>query len=179
MSQHESIKPELKEYESSIEGLRQTGHQFWTRGWSLGTSSNYSAVVGRDPLRLLVTASGKDKGHLGPNDFVVCDELGKSAFENQPKSMQRRCSIAWQPSVERVRSFIRIVCGARFYPIIFRHWEGFASAISRCSKGSRGSPPMRRASGYRSSIIRRTYPRWLLKSSSTLPSIHRSLAGVI
>ncbi|MFM7975961.1 MAG: class II aldolase/adducin family protein, partial [Pirellula sp.] len=76
MSQHEPIKPELQEYETAIEGLRQTGHQFWTRGWSLGTSSNYSAVVGRDPLRLLVTASGKDKGHLGPNDFVVCDELG-------------------------------------------------------------------------------------------------------
>jgi len=86
MSQHETIKPELEAYATSIEGLRQTGHQFWTRGWSLGTSSNYSAVVGREPLRLLVTASGKDKGHLGPNDFVVCDELGKPAFENQPKS---------------------------------------------------------------------------------------------
>jgi methylthioribulose-1-phosphate dehydratase len=86
MSQQETIKPQLQAYATAIEGLRHTGHQFWTRGWSLGTSSNYSAVVDREPLRLLVTASGKDKGHLGPNDFVVCDEHGKPAFENQPKS---------------------------------------------------------------------------------------------
>lgn len=86
MSQSETIKPQLQAYESTIDGLRATGHQFWNRGWSLGTSSNYSAVIEREPLQLLVTASGKDKGHLGPNDFVVCDAHGKPAFENQPKS---------------------------------------------------------------------------------------------
>ena len=33
-----------------------------------------------------MTASGKDKGHLGPNDFVICDEQGKPALEDQPRS---------------------------------------------------------------------------------------------
>ena len=86
MSQSETINPQLKAYESTIDGLRATGHQFWNRGWSLGTSSNYSAVIEREPLQLLVTASGKDKGHLGPNDFVVCDAQGNPVFGNQPKS---------------------------------------------------------------------------------------------
>ena len=76
----------LAPYSDAIEGLRRVGQQFWTRGWSLGTSSNYSVVVGRDPLRLLITASGKDKGHLGEHDFVLVDEHGRSAVEGQPKS---------------------------------------------------------------------------------------------
>ena len=82
----EGIKPEFEPYAQSIDGLRKAGEQFWTRGWSLGTSSNYSAVVSRDPLQLLVTASGKDKGHLGVNDFVIVDEFGKPTFPGQPKS---------------------------------------------------------------------------------------------
>lgn len=69
-----------------IEALRITGHRFWKRGWSLGTSSNYSVVAGRDPVQLIVTASGKDKGHLQPADFVLVDKLGKPAALGQPKS---------------------------------------------------------------------------------------------
>src|SRR5438132_7105064 len=30
------------------------------RGWALGTSGNFSAVLGRDPLRLAITPSGVD-----------------------------------------------------------------------------------------------------------------------
>jgi methylthioribulose-1-phosphate dehydratase len=71
---------------SHIQGLIEAGHQFWTRGWSLGTSSNYSVTVSRDPLTLMLTASGKDKGHLDPSDFVFVDEQGKSLYEGQPKS---------------------------------------------------------------------------------------------
>jgi methylthioribulose-1-phosphate dehydratase len=82
----ETIKPELAPYAQSIDGLRKAGQQFWTRGWSLGTSSNYSAVINRSPLQLLITASGKDKGHLGVNDFVIVDEHGKTTFAGQPKS---------------------------------------------------------------------------------------------
>lgn len=57
-------------------GLSETGAYFHSRGWSLATSSNYSVVVGREPLRLLITASGKDKGRLTPTDFVVVDDAG-------------------------------------------------------------------------------------------------------
>ncbi len=81
-----SIAPHLLPYRESIEGLQKVGHQFWTRAWSLGTSSNYSVVVQRNPLTLLVTASGKDKGHLGCNDFVLVDESGRPTLPDQPKS---------------------------------------------------------------------------------------------
>ena len=70
----------------SIDRLREVGHDYWNRGWSRGTSSNYSIVIDRNPMRLLVTASGKDKGHLGRNDFVIVDEEGNLSPKDQAKS---------------------------------------------------------------------------------------------
>ena len=58
--------------------LIEIGRYFHTRGWSVGTSSNYSCLLSRDPMRLLITSSGKDKGRLGLDDFVMTDEQGKA-----------------------------------------------------------------------------------------------------
>jgi methylthioribulose-1-phosphate dehydratase len=57
--------------------LADIGRQFHGRGWALGTSGNFSAVVDRDPLRLAVTTSGVDKGSLSAGDIVEIDENGK------------------------------------------------------------------------------------------------------
>ncbi len=66
-------------------GLIETGRDFHRRGWSLGTSSNYSVVLGRDPLRLLITGSGFDKGRLTPEQFVVVDDRGTRLDAAHPK----------------------------------------------------------------------------------------------
>lgn len=71
---------------TEIQGLCETGLLFYQRGWSVGTSSNYSVVLRRDPLELLVTASGKDKGRLTPGDFVRVDAAGRPVPAGQPKS---------------------------------------------------------------------------------------------
>jgi len=76
----------LANLEQQIDALRETGASFWQRGWSLGTSSNYSVVVSREPLELLITASGKDKGKLTRTDFVRVDSHGKPTSPGQPKS---------------------------------------------------------------------------------------------
>lgn len=84
---HEEPFPEhLQPYADQIDALREVGRIFWQRGWSVGTSSNYSAIVGRDPVRLLVTASSKRKGRLTRSDFVLVDAAGQSVHDNQPKS---------------------------------------------------------------------------------------------
>lgn len=72
--------------DEQIEILQQCGRLFYQRGWSVGTSSNYSCVINAEPLELLVTASGKDKGNLQVDDFVRVDRLGKPVVDNQPKS---------------------------------------------------------------------------------------------
>ena len=75
----------IRTHADSIAGLIETGRDFHTRGWSLGTSSNYSVVVGRDPLALLLTGSGFDKGRLQPEQFVLVGEDGRSLHPSFPK----------------------------------------------------------------------------------------------
>ena len=69
-----------------VDELRATGADFHRRGWSLATSSNYSIVLGRDPLELLVTISGKDKGRLEREDFVRVGADGQPIEPSGPKS---------------------------------------------------------------------------------------------
>ena len=67
----------------AIEVLRETAREFHARGWMLGTSGNLSLALGSPtpadadadppPERFLVTASGRHKGRLGPDDFVDID----------------------------------------------------------------------------------------------------------
>ena len=90
---------------SAIDGLREVGREFHARGWSVGTSSNYSVVISREPLELLVTASGKDKGNLQTTDFVRVDADGQPTFGGQPKSSAEtllHTVLASQPNVGAV-----------------------------------------------------------------------------
>lgn len=72
-------------HDAQIEALRDLGRLFHRRGWSVGTSSNYSVVLGRAPLRLLITASSRDKDRLGPTDFTVVDADGQRVDETAPR----------------------------------------------------------------------------------------------
>jgi methylthioribulose-1-phosphate dehydratase len=46
------------------------------RGWALGTSGNFSAVVRREPFVLAITGTGLHKGTLSPDNFVRVDANG-------------------------------------------------------------------------------------------------------
>ncbi len=85
MNQATKLSP-LDGNESTLARLRECGRMFHRRGWSLGTSSNYSAVIGRNPLELIVTASGKDKSRLGLEDFVRIGADGLPTVAGQPAS---------------------------------------------------------------------------------------------
>ncbi|MFN5322508.1 MAG: methylthioribulose 1-phosphate dehydratase [Planctomycetota bacterium] len=76
----------LAGFDSLIDGLRECGRLFHSRGWSVGTSSNYSVILSQDPVDLVVTASGLDKGALGRADFVRVGADGKPSAPGQPKS---------------------------------------------------------------------------------------------
>src|SRR3990170_1125629 len=56
--------------------LGEIGRDFYARGWVLGTSGNFSAVVSRDPLRLAITASSVSKGAIRARDVLLIDETG-------------------------------------------------------------------------------------------------------
>ena len=95
----------LADFEKDIDALREVGVQFHARGWSLGTSSNYSVVIRRQPLELLITASGKDKGRLSQGDFVRVDADGHPVVTGKPKASAEtlvHIAIAEQPDVGAV-----------------------------------------------------------------------------
>jgi len=65
--------------------LAEAAKGFYQRGWALGTSGNFSAVVSLEPLRLVITSSGVDKGRLTTDQFVQVDGDGKVvAGEGRP-----------------------------------------------------------------------------------------------
>lgn len=57
--------------------LAAVGRRFHARGWVLGTSGNFSAVVSHDPLRLAITASALDKGALEAAHILHVGEDGQ------------------------------------------------------------------------------------------------------
>jgi len=64
----------LTSFESLAEQLAEVGRHCYERGWALGTSGNFSAVVHKEPLTLAITTSGVDKGLLESSDIVAIDE---------------------------------------------------------------------------------------------------------
>lgn len=72
--------------------LAREAARFAGFGWMRGTSGNLSVVVSREPVRLAVTASGLDKGELGPDDLVVVDGSGAPAPADQGPGAPRKPS---------------------------------------------------------------------------------------
>lgn len=85
------MTPDSPDFSSEIAELIECGRDFHHRGWSLGTSSNYSAVVGRDPLTLVMTGSGFDKGRLAAGQFLLVNEdaraIGETALKPSAEAM--------------------------------------------------------------------------------------------
>jgi methylthioribulose-1-phosphate dehydratase len=63
--------------DTAAERLAAIGRRFYSRGWALGTSGNFSAVMSAKPLRLAMTASSVAKGGLRAEDILECDEQGR------------------------------------------------------------------------------------------------------
>ncbi|MCA9182198.1 MAG: methylthioribulose 1-phosphate dehydratase [Planctomycetales bacterium] len=112
----------LSPYEQQVDALIEVGRIFWQRGWSVGTSSNYSAVVSDNPRQLLLTASGKHKGRLTREDFVLVDAQGEPTQAGQPKSSAEtllHCVAAECQGVGAIlhtHSVWSTVLSDRFYP---------------------------------------------------------------
>jgi methylthioribulose-1-phosphate dehydratase len=56
-----------------VQQLADVGRRFDARNWVLGTSGNFSVVLGRDPLRLIMTRSGLSKGALTADGLLEID----------------------------------------------------------------------------------------------------------
>ncbi|HTV56119.1 MAG TPA: methylthioribulose 1-phosphate dehydratase [Terriglobia bacterium] len=64
--------------QAAVQSLCRISKEFYQRGWALGTSGNFSAVVSRNPLQLAVTQSGVDKGSVTPTQIVLVNDAGEA-----------------------------------------------------------------------------------------------------
>ena len=62
------------DFATAAEALCRVGRRFDERGWVMGTSGNFSAVVDREPLRIAITPSMAFKGELAAADILEMDE---------------------------------------------------------------------------------------------------------
>ena len=70
---------EIGNFNKSAAALAECGREYYRRGWVLGTSGNFSALVQREPWRVCITASGNDKGALAAEEthFLEIDETAR------------------------------------------------------------------------------------------------------
>jgi len=64
-------------FAAASKALAGIGRRFSDRGWVLGTSGNFSAVVSQKPLTLAITPSGAHKGQLTGREFLRIDGSGR------------------------------------------------------------------------------------------------------
>lgn len=68
-----AMKPTLP---AVARAFHEIGRDFHTRGWVLGTSGNFSTVMSRKPLKLIITASAVSKGNIRPGDVLMIGANG-------------------------------------------------------------------------------------------------------
>ena len=89
---HQITKSPNAPYYFPVPALRQrlvsVGQEFYRRGWVMGTSGNFSAVVTTRPLKLLMTPSGAHKGRLKPADLLTVDKAGQASPRTKKPSAE-------------------------------------------------------------------------------------------
>jgi methylthioribulose-1-phosphate dehydratase len=70
-----------------LEQLVRVGRRFDERGWVMGTSGNFSVVIGRDPLRLAITPSAAFKGELQADQILEMDDRGAPVDAPSPSPL--------------------------------------------------------------------------------------------
>jgi methylthioribulose-1-phosphate dehydratase len=72
----------LASFKTATRQLAAIGRDFHDRGWVLGTSGNFSAVLSASPLRLAITRSAAHKGRLDESSFLEIDASGRPRRKN-------------------------------------------------------------------------------------------------
>jgi len=75
----------METFAVAAQELAELGHNFYARGWVLGTSGNFSTVLNRNPLQLAITPSGVDKGSLTADEILLIDERGEVVSNHAAK----------------------------------------------------------------------------------------------
>jgi methylthioribulose-1-phosphate dehydratase len=148
--------------------LAEAAKGFYHRGWALGTSGNFSAVVSPEPLRLVITSSGVDKGRLTTDQFVQVDGDGKvAAGEGRPS--------------DETKLHLTIVRGRSAQSVLHTHsvWSTALSALSTDDSGIEiaGFEMLKGLAGVRTHEHREWLP--ILDNSQNMDELARELEELL
>ncbi len=102
------------------------------RGWCEGTGGNFSCVLQRQPLQLLMAPSGVDKGSVSPEQLIVVDERGEVLRDSGRASAETELHLALvQTCGAGAVLHTHSQAGTLLSQWALEHWK--------CSKGWRGS----------------------------------------
>ena len=148
--------------------LVQLSRRFYDRGWVLGTSGNFSAVLEREPLRLAITASGVDKGKLETGDILHVDTAGAAVTGDGKPSAETLLHVA----IARTRG-----AGA----VLHTHsvWSTILSDAFAPDKGltMAGFEMLKGLEGVRTHEHREWLP--ILENSQDIPALARQVEQVL
>ncbi len=148
--------------------LAKAGRNFYARGWALGTSGNFSAVVSAKPMRLAITSTGLDKSLLAAVQFLEIDERAQVVRGQGRPSAEAHLHVA----IVRARG-----AGA----VLHTHsvWSSIVSEAFAAESGLtlEGFEMLKGLSGIRSHEHREWVP--VLKNSQDMPALAEELAETL
>lgn len=148
--------------------LAGIGRGFYARGWALGTSGNFSAVVLREPLRLAITSTGLDKGALLPGQILEMDDAVKVVCGDG------------QPSAE-AQLHVTIVRGLDAGAVLHTHsvWSTVLSGIHAAQGGLvlEGYEMLKGLEGVRTHKHREWLP--ILENSQDMVELSERVSGTL
>jgi len=119
--------------------LADIGRNFYQRGWVLGTSGNFSAVLSHTPLQLAITASGMDKGNLTSEQILQIDADGKvTAGHGKPSDETKLHLVAVKLRGAGAVLHTHSVWSTLLSQTVFAHAEGIALSGYEMLKGLAG-----------------------------------------
>ena len=160
------MKNERTTFTELADELAAVGRLFYARGWVLGTSGNFSAVVSRDPVRLAITASGVDKGALAARHILEIDNAAQVI------------SGAGRPSAETLLH-LTVVARRGAGAVLHTHsiWSNIVSGARRDGLWIEGHEMLKGLEG----VTTHEHREWLpvIDNSQDMPSLARAVERVL
>jgi ribulose-5-phosphate 4-epimerase/fuculose-1-phosphate aldolase len=97
--------------------LAKTGRSFYSRGWVLGTSGNFSAVTSPEPLRLVISSTGLDNSSLTPAQFLEIDDNSNVVRGEGCPSAEALLHLVIVRCMNAEQFYIRTQYGVQYFPV--------------------------------------------------------------
>ena len=153
--------------------FREIGRDFHTRGWVLGTSGNFSTVLSRKPLRLVITASSVSKGDIRPADVLLVGANGARVGKSGNRSGLR-------PSAETALH-VAVVQSQGAGAVLHTHsvWSTMLSELYSAERGLRlsGFEMLKGLEGVRTHEHAEWVP--ILENDQDIPALARRVETVM